>query len=105
MGDMSHATPRHAKDVEATPDADAAMLAQVQGAAAGEGTEDERLERIRNLLDEAEATDSEPCGAELYSWDYFRSEQVDPYWMRCHRVGTHDERENSDTGATWREPR
>jgi hypothetical protein len=105
MGGMGHATPRHAKDVEATPGADATLLAQVQAAAAGAGTEDERLEQIRDLLDAADAAASAPCGAELHSWDVFRSGQVDPYWMRCHLVGPHDEHENSETGATWREPR
>ncbi len=42
-----------------------------------------------------------PCRSELWSWDHFRSEQVDPYWMRCHRVGEHDEHEHSETRATW----
>lgn len=47
--------------------------------------------------EEAEAL----CDEELHSWDYFRPQQVDSYWMRCCRVGKHDEHEHSDTGATW----
>jgi hypothetical protein len=42
-----------------------------------------------------------PCGEELHSWDYFRPEQVDSYWMRCDLTGQHLEHENSDTGAHW----
>ena len=45
--------------------------------------------------------DDEPCKAEIWSWDIFRHQQVDPYWMRCHRLGKHDEHENSETGARW----
>src|SRR3546814_16107517 len=51
--------------------------------------------------DEIDAT---PCDSEKHSWDYYRPGQVDSYWMRCHLVGPHDEHENSETGATWREP-
>lgn len=53
---------------------------------------------------QVEVADNEPCTAELWSWDYFNDLQVDPYWMRCHLVGKHDEHENSETGATWRTP-
>ncbi len=45
--------------------------------------------------------DDEPCKAEIWSWDIFRHQEVDPYWMRCHRIGAHDKHENSETGATW----
>lgn len=45
--------------------------------------------------------DDEPCKAVFWSWDIFRHQEVDPYWMRCHRVGVHHEHENSETGATW----
>lgn len=81
----------------------------------------ETLRTVRKLLDggmhpdaraalhasqpvQVEVTDDEPCSAELWSWDYFNDQQVDPYWMRCHLVGEHDEHENSETGATWRTP-
>jgi hypothetical protein len=50
----------------------------------------------------AEEAASEPCREELYSWDYFRPEQTDPYWMRCGLVGPHEEHDNSDTGAKWK---
>jgi hypothetical protein len=42
-----------------------------------------------------------PCLAELHSWDYFRPEQMDSYYMRCDRLGPHAQHVNSDTGATW----
>lgn len=50
-----------------------------------------------------QAAASEPCAEEKHSWDHFdsNSDVVDSYWMRCHRVGPHDEHENSETGATW----
>ncbi|TDX78707.1 hypothetical protein EDF35_1921 [Rathayibacter sp. PhB151] len=42
------------------------------------------------------------CEAELWSWDYFRHGQTDPYWMRCNSTWPHeDDHENSDTGAHW----
>ncbi|WP_315106309.1 hypothetical protein [uncultured Microbacterium sp.] len=44
---------------------------------------------------------AEPCNAEIWSWEIFRHHEVDPYWMRCHLVGKHDEHENSETGARW----
>lgn len=57
---------------------------------------------LTRLLPEEEPTDDEPCTAQFWSWDYFRSGgDVDPYWMRCHKLGKHDEHENSETGAHW----
>lgn len=53
------------------------------------------------LVEELTEPDAEPCNAELWSWEYYRPEQVDPYWMRCHLLGAHDEHENSETGARW----
>lgn len=47
---------------------------------------------------------NDACTSEKHSWDYFKPEQVDSYWMRCHRLGPHDEHENSETGAKWRDP-
>lgn len=53
-------------------------------------------------------TDAEPddaeCEAELLSWDYFKPQQVDRYWVRCDLRGPHDEHKNSHTGAKWRDP-
>lgn len=43
------------------------------------------------------------CDAEIYSWDYFSVDAVDPYWIRCGRVGPHEEHEDSNTGAKWRD--
>lgn len=47
--------------------------------------------------------DESPCDAEKHSWDFFSPNAVDSYWMRCHLVGPHDEHENSETGAKWRD--
>jgi hypothetical protein len=43
------------------------------------------------------------CRSEIWSWDYFRHQQVDPYWMRCQLAGPHKEHENTDTEARWTE--
>lgn len=53
------------------------------------------------LVEDLTKPHAEPCTAEIWSWDIFRHQQVDPYWMRCDRLGEHDEHENSETGATW----
>ncbi|KIP90169.1 hypothetical protein RU09_11860 [Microbacterium sp. MEJ108Y] len=53
------------------------------------------------LVEELTEPEAEPCDAEIWSWDIFRHQQVDPYWMRCHKLGAHDEHENSETGAHW----
>lgn len=58
-------------------------------------------EVLHAILDEHDPA-PESCEAELHSWDHFSREQVDQYWMRCDRLGPHDEHENSETGATWR---
>lgn len=60
---------------------------------------DAELERLREQI--GDPADSEPCDAEKHSWGYFTPEVVDSYWMRCHKLGPHDEHENSETGATW----
>lgn len=59
------------------------------------------VRRLIGLVEELTAPDPEPCDAELHSWDYYRPEQVDPYWMRCDQLGAHDEHKNSETGAHW----
>lgn len=59
------------------------------------------IETEISAAEERETAASEPCEEEKHSWDHFRPGQVDSYWMRCHRVGQHDEHENSETGATW----
>lgn len=43
----------------------------------------------------------EPCDAETHSWDHYPVVTVDPYWMRCHRLGPHTEHENRETGTIW----
>jgi hypothetical protein len=43
------------------------------------------------------------CTAEMWSWNYFQPAQIDAYYMRCHLSGDHDEHENSETGAKWRD--
>jgi len=49
--------------------------------------------------------DSGSCAAELWSWSYFSPLAVDGYWMRCDLIGAHAEHENSETGATWSDPK
>lgn len=61
----------------------------------------EALASIGSVVAEEPEGDDEPCKAEIWSWDIFRHQEVDPYWMRCHRIGAHDKHENSETGATW----
>jgi len=48
--------------------------------------------------------DRTPCSAETYSWDHFRPEQVDSYWITCDVLGPHDEHQDEHTGLTWRDP-
>lgn len=52
-------------------------------------------------IEEAEQRATEPCTAEIHSWDYFRPTQLDSYWIRCTRLGEHEEHEDSNTGAHW----
>lgn len=58
-------------------------------------------EQLRDALDEKDAAAHEPCDSEVWSWQIYRPEQMDPYWIRCTRVGPHDEHKDSNTGATW----
>lgn len=48
-----------------------------------------------------------PCESEMYTGHYYRQQVaaglMDYYWMRCDRTGPHDEHENSETGATWKD--
>lgn len=66
-----------------------------------EGIKVGRAEARAGVVAEEPEWDRAPCRAELWSWDYFNSEAVDPYWMHCHLIGKHDRHENSETGATW----
>ncbi|WP_424462940.1 hypothetical protein [Pseudoclavibacter helvolus] len=43
----------------------------------------------------------EPCGDERYSWDVFRPEQMDAYYLTCDEVGDHDKHRDHETGGTW----
>jgi hypothetical protein len=73
--------------------------------------EREDAERIVNALEPCLATRPfnlvldedapDPCDAEVWSWAIFSTEAVDPYWIRCTRLGPHDRHEDSNTGATW----
>lgn len=49
-----------------------------------------------------EEPDDEPCKAETHSWSHYQPEQIDSYWIRCTRLGEHDEHEDSHTGLRWR---
>lgn len=52
-------------------------------------------------IEAAAEGDAAPCKWARHSWSYFRPTQVDPYWMRCKHVGSHEVHEDADTGATW----
>lgn len=44
----------------------------------------------------------EPCEAETYSWDHYRPEQTDAYWIRCTASGPHTEHsDDGNTGLHW----
>lgn len=45
--------------------------------------------------------DLEQCQAETRSWDHFRPEQIDSYWIRCTEFGQHDRHKDSHTGLSW----
>lgn len=44
----------------------------------------------------------EMCDEWIHTWDVFRPEQIDSYWMHCDLLGPHDVHHNRETGATWR---
>lgn len=67
---------------------------------AGVRSRDERIAELEAAIAEA-PRDTTPCAEEKHSWDYFRPEQMDSYWMRCDKLGPHDKHENSETGAHW----
>ena len=46
--------------------------------------------------EDAERIATEPCDAEVPSWEMFSPGTVGDYWMRCDRIGPHDEHEHSD---------
>ena len=58
--------------------------------------------QLLEIRDEEERIAHEDCGEQLFSWDYFKQNQVDGYWMSCDLLGPHDEHENSHTGAKWK---
>lgn len=68
------------------------------------------VDRIRRIADHVEnhlATEDRQshlreCDEEIRTWDVFRPEQIDSYWMKCDRRGDHVEHWNSETGGTWR---
>jgi hypothetical protein len=62
----------------------------------------ERIVRGLHLLELSEAPEPEQCTAEVHSWDHFRPEQMDSYWIRCTMWGPHDDHEDEHTGLTWR---
>ena len=58
---------------------------------------------VRRLQDAVFGGDPfQPCDEEIRTWDVFTPEQIDPYWMKCDRLGPHTEHHNGETGATWR---
>lgn len=55
------------------------------------------VREARDLL----APDPDPCRAEIHSWEVFRPEQMDPYYLTCDEVGDHSRHEDHETGGTW----
>lgn len=41
------------------------------------------------------------CDAEVWSWDYFNDQQIDPYWIQCTLGYSHTEHEDENTGLKW----
>lgn len=60
------------------------------------------VKEVLAALDGAPEPDDDPCKAETHSWSHYRPEQIDSYWIRCTRLGKHDEHEDSNTGLNWR---
>lgn len=44
---------------------------------------------------------SQECQAETRSWDHFKPEQMDSYWIRCTARGPHSRHKDGHTGLTW----
>lgn len=53
------------------------------------------------LLDTPNEDAAQQCQAETRSWDHFRPEQIDSYWIRCTQWGPHDRHKDGHTGLTW----
>jgi hypothetical protein len=45
---------------------------------------------------------SDACESEVWSWERFTPDQVDPYWIRCTLTLPHDAHECENTGLVWR---
>lgn len=56
---------------------------------------------IRAGLEAVNPADPEQCSAETRSWDHFRPEQIDSYWIRCTEFGPHDRHKDAHTGLSW----
>ncbi len=65
------------------------------------GASDDAIRAGIEAVDQLHARNSEPCRAEVWSWDRFRPEQVDGYWVRCTLLGQHDRHEDAHTGLKW----
>lgn len=63
----------------------------------------ESIEELQHYVDYGfiNAVEPDPCTAEIYSWEKYQPEQIDPYMIRCNRRGHHTEHHDSNTGLTW----
>lgn len=65
------------------------------------GANDEAIRSGIEAVDQLHSRESEPCPAEVWSWDHFRPSQLDGYWIRCSLLGQHERHEDANTGLTW----
>lgn len=57
--------------------------------------------REAGLLPTSDDDALQECRAETRSWDHFRPEQIDSYWIRCTQWGPHDRHKDGHTGLSW----
>lgn len=53
------------------------------------------------IQDESDDALQEECQAETRSWEHFKPEQIDSYWIRCTARGPHSRHKDGHTGLTW----
>ena len=92
------------KRVKAEAERDSALAAieRVQETLSLHNPNGRLVKEVLAALDGAPEPDDDPCKAETHSWSHYRPEQIDSYWIRCTRLGKHDEHEDSNTGLNWR---
>lgn len=89
-------------DLVAERDAALAAIERVQETLSLHNPNGRLVKEVLAALDGVPEPDDDPCKAETHSWSHYRPEQIDSYWIRCTRLGKHDEHEDSNTGLNWR---